>query len=145
MLQLAVGGHSGLEVCSLEIDRGGVSFTVDTLAMIAQQHAQAQLLLLMGADTLQDLPTWREPARILQLALPVVVNRSLLPEANWDAIRALVPPDRLREAQQYAVRMPRVELSSSEIRRRVAAGLSIRYWTPRAVEQYIHSHHLYRD
>jgi nicotinate-nucleotide adenylyltransferase len=143
MLHLATAGHSQLEVCSLEIDRGGVSYTVDTLAAIARQRPDAQLFLLMGTDTLQDLPTWREPSRILQLALPIVVNRSLLPEADWGALADLAPPDRLQEAQRYAVQMPRVELSSSEIRRRVASGRSIRYWTPRAVERYIQTHRLY--
>jgi nicotinate-nucleotide adenylyltransferase len=144
MLQLAVGGNEGLEVCQLETQRGGVSYTVKTLETVAQQQPEADLFFLMGADTLLDLPQWREPARICELALPVVAQRYGAPPPDWRPLEGLMPKPRLREAQNYTVRMPGVELSSQEIRERVAAGCTIRYWTPRSVETYIQTHRLYQ-
>jgi nicotinate-nucleotide adenylyltransferase len=74
-----------------------------------------------------------------------VIRRLGLPEPDWQALESILPDDRLRQARDYEVQMPGVELSSSDIRRRVAAGLSIRYRTPRAVEMYIRTHGLYRN
>lgn len=144
MLELAIGGHPQLVVCQIELQRGGVSYTVDTLEAIARQHPDAELFLLMGSDTLNDLPQWRQPARICQLALPVVVGRQGSAQPNWAPLARLVTASRLGDAQGCRVEMPRVELSSREVRRRVAAGRSVRYWTPRAVEQYIQTHQLYQ-
>ena len=75
MIELALAGHEQIRGSSLEIDRGGVSYTVDTLAQVHMLHPQATLFLLMGADSLRDLPTWREPDRICALSLPAVVRR----------------------------------------------------------------------
>jgi nicotinate-nucleotide adenylyltransferase len=68
MLRLAVGGHDAFAVSTLEIDRGGVSFTVDTLALLHETHPADELFLLLGPDAIVEFPTWREPARILDLA-----------------------------------------------------------------------------
>src|SRR5688572_17213988 len=76
MLNLAVGGQEAMAASRLELNRRGVSYTVDTLREIHGQHPAAELFLLMGADTLYDLPNWREPAEVLRLAMPVVVRRS---------------------------------------------------------------------
>ena len=145
MLELVAGGSQEFVVCQLEALRGGISYTVDTLEMIAKQQPEADLFFLMGADTLQDLPRWRQPARICQLALPVVIRRGDQAEPDWELMQGFVPQDRLMQARQLQVQMPGVDLSSSEIRRRLAAGLSIRYQTPRAVEKYIQTHGLYRN
>src|SRR5437763_13171124 len=75
MLELALGGHEQLRASDIEIKRGGVSYTAETLAAIHDLHADAALFLLMGADSLHDLPTWREPGRICELAIPAVVRR----------------------------------------------------------------------
>lgn len=144
MLELATAGNDAFRVSTLETDRGGVSYTVDSLESISNQHPQAKLFFLMGSDSLQDMPRWREPEKICQLALPVVVSRYETPSPSWDQLAALLPKNRLAEARAHQVEMPRIELSSSEIRRRVVAGRSIRYWTPRAIEKYIEAHHLYQ-
>lgn len=144
MLQLATAGHDAFRVLTLETDRGGVSYTVQTLQTISQQHADAELFLLLGADSLHDLPRWREPERICELALPIVVVRYGSSEPSWDELTGLMTPERLQAAKSYQVHMPRVEISSSDIRRRVAAGRSVRYWMPRAVEKYIQTHGFYR-
>lgn len=143
MLRLAVGGHEAMAVSTLEIERGGVSYTVDTLATIGQQRADAQLFLLMGADTLYDLPTWRQPEQICQLAIPLLLRRPGVAEPDFSAITDLVNSQRLEEIRRYQVQTPLVELSGTDIRHRVSKGMSIRYRTPRAVEKYIETHGLY--
>jgi nicotinate-nucleotide adenylyltransferase len=144
MLQLAFAGHEHLFVSSIELDRGGVSYTVDTLREIRRRHPQADLFLLMGADSLQDLPVWREPEEICRLAIPVAVRRAGAAEPDFALLTGIVDADRLREIREHQAELPLMGLSSSDIRRRVAAGSSIRFQTPRAVEKYIENHGLYR-
>lgn len=149
MLHLAIGGHDAFRVCSYEVERGGVNYTVDTLAHLAAEDPARELFFLMGADSLRDLPGWREPRRICELAMPAVVTRSLPGVADHDegldlaTLNGLVSPQRLEAIRRHQVRMPRIDLSSSDIRSRVAAGRSIRYQTPRAVEKYIEAQRLY--
>jgi len=143
MLELALAGSEHLRASPLEIDRGGVSYTVETLAAIHQQQPAAALFLLLGADALHDLPTWREPARICELALPVVVHRGGAAEPNLAALAPLVSPARLDEIRAAQVQMPLMELSSTDLRQRTAQGQSLRYRTPRAVEKYIETQRLY--
>ena len=151
MLELAVGGLADFAVCRYEADRGGVNYTVDTLRALKQQDASRDLFFLMGADSLRDLPTWKEPATICQLATLVVVERALdggtlQPEGcDLAGLEGNLTPEQLDALRSHRVGMPRIDLSSSDIRRRVAEGRSIRYRTPRAVEKYIETHGLYRD
>jgi nicotinate-nucleotide adenylyltransferase len=145
MLRLAIAGHAAFVVSELEIERGGVSYTVETLAAIDQRHPGHELCFLMGADSLRDLPTWREAARICQLAVPIVVRRGNAPEPDFGVLSDLVSAERLEEFRRHQVQMPLVEFSSTAIRQLVAAGRSIRYQTPRAVEKYIETHKLYRN
>lgn len=145
MLQLAIGGHDQLRTSRLEIDRGGISYTVETLETIRQQLPETELFLLMGADSLEDLPNWREPERICQLATPVAVGRANAPKPSLQCLRHLVDPDRLERFKSSQVTMPTIDLASTDLRHRVASGQSIRYRTPRAVEQYIHANGLYQN
>jgi len=144
MLELAVGGHEAFKVSRLEVERGGVSYTVDTLAELSRQESQWQLFFLLGADSLDDLPRWRDPARICQLSVPVVVSRPGAPAPNYEVLAPLVSRERLEEIRRHHVEMPQIGLSSREIRSRAALKLSILYRTPRAVEMYIETHQLYR-
>jgi nicotinate-nucleotide adenylyltransferase len=143
MLELALAGHEQIKSSRLEIDRGGVSYTVDTLAAIRDQHPNATLFLLMGADSLHDLPTWREPARICELATIAVVRRGGAPELDFSVLKSLVSDQQRSAIQQAQVQMPLIELSSTDLRHRAASGQSLRYRTPRAVEKYIETHGLY--
>lgn len=143
MLSLAIAGHAGFEICDFEIERGGVSYTVDTLRAIAESEPQAELFLLMGADTLADLVNWHQPAEVCSLVMPVVVGRAGEPAPSYESLAPIVEAERVAEFQQHHVQMPQMELSSSEIRRRTAAGESIRFQTPRAVEKYIEANRLY--
>lgn len=144
MLELAVGGHEHIKVSKLEIERGGVSYTVDTLTAIAEQEPEAELFFLMGADSLLDMPNWRSPERICELALPVVVRRAGTSEPDFTVLDRFVMDDRLQKIREHQVEMPPMELSSTDIRHRVAEGRSIRYRTPRATEKYIETNGLYR-
>ena len=133
MLELAVAGNPAMIVSRLEADRGGVTYTVDTLAALAAEECRRELLFLMGADSLADLPNWREPERICQLAILAVVRRAGQ-EVDYSRLADLVPAERLELFRQHQVEMPLIELSSHDIRQRVGRGQSIRYRTPRAVE-----------
>lgn len=143
MLELAIAGHTGLKVSTIEIDRGGVSFTVDTLTAIRESQPAAELFFLMGADSLHDFPTWRLPAKICEIATLLVVSRAGSLPPDFEPLKAHVVVEGLTEIRTTQVEMPIVELSSSDIRRRVAAKKSIRFRTPRAVEKYIETERLY--
>ncbi|MCA9215157.1 MAG: nicotinate-nucleotide adenylyltransferase [Planctomycetales bacterium] len=141
MLRLAVGGNEHFEVSDLELQRGGVSYTVDTLTAIASKHPGDDLFFMMGADSLLDFPNWREPQAICRLASVLVVARPDCPNPDLECLRefgeGVVDSSRI-------VDMPRVDYSSTEIRSRVRRGKSIRYRTPRSVEKYIEAKRLYR-
>jgi nicotinate-nucleotide adenylyltransferase len=145
MLLLAIGGNEAFRLCSKEIDRGGVSFTVDTLEEIHAEHPHHELFFLLGADSLHDLPLWRSPERICELALPLVVQRHGSPTPDFTVLDKLLSPERMAQAQSMLVHMPLVDLSSTDLRQRAAEGRSLRYRTPRAVERYIETQGLYRS
>lgn len=144
MLQLAVGGTPWLRVSTLELDRGGVSYTVDTLETLSAEHPGAELFFLMGGDSLRDLLTWKNPARICELAIPVVFRRLGSPEPDVGVLADYVSPQRLAQIRGSQIETPVIELSSTDLRQRAAAGRSLRFRTPRAVEQYIIASGLYR-
>jgi len=144
MLELAIAGHEAFAVNRYEVDRGGVSYTVETLRHFRAQDPDRELFFLLGVDMLHDLPHWREADQICQLATPVVVRRPPVGEPDFGCLAGLASPDQIDRIRGHQVQMPQIDLSSTEIRRRVAEGLSIRYQTPRAVEKYIETHGLYR-
>ena len=143
MLELAIAGNPAFSVCRYETDRGGVNFTADTLGHFRREDPDRELFFLLGADMLHDLPTWRQPARICELATPVVVRRPGSPEPSFDGLASATSPGQVERIRRHQVDMPELGVSSTEIRRRMANGESIRYLTPRAVEEYIKTHELY--
>jgi len=134
MLRLAARGNPKLEVMTREAVDPGVSFTVRTLEALTAER-RADWFFLMGEDSLAEFDTWREPDRILTLARLAVARRAgsrrARVRAAWRRRVVFVP-------------MPEVGISSSEIRRRVARGASVRYWVPDAVLAYLDRHGLYR-
>lgn len=143
MLKLAVGGHSAFRVDTSELSRGGVSYTVDTLRRLREEHPDAQIYFLMGGDSLEEFLTWREPAEILKLAIPIVARRGSEAPLDWSHLRGVATEERLYEIQARQFAMPLIDISSTDIRRRRAAGRSIRYRLPRAVEEYILAQKVY--
>jgi nicotinate-nucleotide adenylyltransferase len=149
MLTLAVGGHEAFAVSTIEVDRGGVSYTVDTLAVLAERHPHDTLVLVLGPDALAQLPTWREPRTIADRCELVAVEREQLDDVAAIARNAgladLLGQERLAALIASRVRMPAIGVRASDLRAAVAAGTSIRYRTPRAVEAFVMSQGLYRD
>lgn len=143
MIELAIAGQPAFTVNPHEVDQGGVCYTVDTLTHFRQAFPDAALFFLMGADMLHDLPNWRSAARVCQLALPIVVRRPGAGQPRYECLADIAPPERIEEIRRHQVEMPEIGISSSDLRRRLAAGRSIRYQTPRAVEQFIATHGLY--
>lgn len=143
MLEFAIAGHERFRISLCEFARSGPSFTVDTLAQLAQESPGHEWFLLLGADSVHDLPTWRDPHRILQQATVVAVNRGDSPGMQLDELAASFSPDELQRI--LTVTIPGLEISSSDIRERARAGRSVRYLVPRAVEMYLNQRNLYRD
>ena len=142
MTRLAISGDPLLDLSLIEMERPGPSYTVDSLEQLRAAHGStAILVLVMAADSLAEIDGWREPDRLLQLAEWAVGPRPGSPLPDRAALRARFGP---AEARIHLLDGPSVDLSSSEIRRRVAAGRSIRYLVPRAVEELITDRGLYR-
>jgi nicotinate-nucleotide adenylyltransferase len=145
MLELAIAGYEPFSVNTMELDRDGVSFTVDTLELLHSERPDDQLFLIMGGDSLVELPGWKSPQRICQLATPVVVARPGAASVDSKILHELLPELTDSEIDECLVRVPVIEISSTGIRERVRLGQSIRFRTPRAVEKYIESHQLYQS
>ncbi len=135
LLRAALAG-TGFSVSTLELDRPGPSYTVDTLERLGARHPRARFWLLVGADSLAELPTWRDPERILALATLAVAAR---PGA------AAAPPSLSRHARRVVhLGNPALDIASSDLRHRVAHGRSIRFLVPPAVERRVRALGLYR-
>jgi nicotinate-nucleotide adenylyltransferase len=132
MTERLVRGIPGFVANPAEIDRAGLSFTVDTVTQLAAAHPSAELVLLLGADAFALFEQWREPERIQALATIAVLER------RGDLMRA--PED----ATVQVLQTRRVDISSTELRARVADGRTIRGFMPDAVADYIVEHRLYR-
>ena len=147
MLTLAIGGHDAFSVSPVELERGGTSYTIDTLETLATAHPGDALVLLLGPDALAGLPTWREPRRIAALAEIVPVERDGLDDLAATVaggLADLLGAEAVAALLARRVRMPAIGLRATDVRAAVAASKSIRYRTPRAVERYIATHDLYR-
>ena len=133
MLRLATRGNARFEVSRLEADRVGRSYTVNTLEAL-HRSSDGDLYFLMGQDSLEDFPTWREPGRIARLARLVVVPRG---DGRQPRVAAM-----LRGRVSF-LEPPRIGISSSEIRRRLKHGLPVRWWMPDAALAYAIENGLY--
>ena len=131
MLRRAIDGEPGFTLDSIELDRPGPSYTVDTLRALREREPGLEPVLLLGADAALDLPRWKEGDAVLQLARVVVFARA--------GTAAPVIPGVWRR-----VDVPAIEISATEIRARACAGRSLRYWVPDAVAEYVAAHGLYR-
>ena len=142
MIQQAILNYSAFRLSRLEVARGGVSFTVDTLRAIQADHPDDQLHFLMGADALRDFPNWHEPVEICRLARPIVAHRAGESASNLRPLNDLLDQAGC-VAGAIHINMPEIAISSSLIRNRVRAGDSIQGLTPEPVVGYIGQHQLY--
>lgn len=141
MVELAIAGNPAFEVSHLEIVRGGASYTVDTLRALLAQGVTNPVLIL-SAEALAGFPTWREPERILELCRLAVAPRSGHAPLDHAWVRDRFPG---REDRVTFLSGPLLPISGSVVRRRAAAGRSVRYLVPDAVARYIADHGLYTD
>jgi nicotinate-nucleotide adenylyltransferase len=139
LCQLAVHDDDRFEVSDLELRRDGPSYTVDTLELLKAETPDTELFLILGGDIAAGLPSWHRVKRVLELATPAIAKRrGTARTAVAQALSDVPGGDRARFFQ-----MPPVGVSSTMIRRRVAAGQPIRYLVPDRVVDYIQRHHLY--
>jgi nicotinate-nucleotide adenylyltransferase len=141
MCQLQSQGCEGVRVCAMEVRRGGVSYTVDTLRSIATAHPDVRLTLLLGADTACTLPSWREPDGLLKLTDLAVAQRT--DSQAEDVLRCLALVD--AKARVSFLQMPRIPVSSSQVRARIAAGEDIAQMVDARLADYIAARRLYTD
>jgi len=146
MVELAIADNSAFSMCRIELDRQGPSYSVESLELLAAEAARQkvgrELFFVLSAEALAGLPEWRDPGRIPALCHLAVVPRlgRAAPDRAW--LEANFPG---RADRFVFVDTVPLANSSSDVRRRVAAGDSIRYLVPPAVEAYIHDHRLYRS
>ena len=141
MTRLAIHTDPTFELCALEMERPGPSYTIDSVAELKRLYPEARLFLVMAADSLAQIDTWREPGRLLE-----EVEWAVGPRAGSSLPDRSGLEDRFGEGASriHLLQGPALDVSSSEIRRRVAAGHTIRYLVPREVEELIIERELYR-
>ena len=142
MVELAIAGNPAFQLSTIELDRPGETYTVDTLDELrAGPMAGDELLFIMGADTLHTVARWKEPQRILEQVRLVVAMR---PGHGGLDLGALTAIDPAAAERVMVVHMPLIEISGTELRRRMSHGEPVRYLVPDAVGEYIERHRLYR-
>jgi nicotinate-nucleotide adenylyltransferase len=139
MLRLAIQGNDAFGISDIELRRPGPSYTADTLESLAAERLDDAFWFIMGADALADLPNWHEPERITRHA-----RLAVAPRDRWEYLEAVLAEG----IEGLDVRIdrfdcPMMEVSSTDIRDRVARSASMRYLVPDAVEAYIREHRLY--
>ena len=144
MLRLAVSGCENHIVDDREIRRGDVSHTVDTITDLQEEFPKAELLIIIGSDSLATIREWHRSERLLKLAVPAVVQRGGEAALDFSVLKGLVDPARFELIRQHVIPMPVIEISSRDLRRRLANERSIRFRTPRAVEAMIQSQNIYK-
>jgi len=141
MVRLAIADEPAFKLSTMEIDRPGPSYTVDTIAELRNQiGADDKLFFILGWDNLNQLPRWHQPSRLVRLCRLVPLRRVGVASPDLDSLEAAIPG---LAKSLMMLDTPQIEISASEIRARVARGLSIHQLVPEAVERYIIEHGLY--
>jgi nicotinate-nucleotide adenylyltransferase len=142
MVRLAIEDDPSFELSDVELDRPGPHYTLDTIRLVAQQNPEAEIVPVIGGDSLQDLPTWHKPRELVYAAHWVGVMRRPGEQVNLEQLERELPGIK---SKVHYVDAPLLEIASREIRSRVAAGRPFRYYLPNPVYEYINEHHLYRE
>ncbi len=143
MLRLAIAGVPRFGVSHVEVERGGASYTIDTLHALKATYPGKNFTLLMGADQLPKLYTWRNVRQIVRLAELAILARRGGTEAVFSQLREQWTDAEIRRFRDALLETPGVDISATDIRRRVREGLSIDFLTPPKVVDYIKLHGLY--
>ena len=142
MVQLAIADNPYFVLSRVDVDRFGPSYTVDTIELLRDEYGpETELYFIMGSDSLAEILTWHKPDRLIRLCRIVALTR---PGGRTDLeeLNRLLPG---AIARVQLLEMPLLEISSTDLQRRVRMGMSTRYLVPSAVEEYIRQHGLYRD
>ena len=142
MVRLAIASNPFFRASSVEIDRLGPTYTVDTLEQISSEVNDAELYLIIGSDSINEFHRWRAPSRVLELCTLVTAPRPCSGELDLTEIESLSPSGL---PKVVVLDRPHVDISGTEIRRRISQGLSVRYQVPWEVEEYIYRYGLYGD
>ncbi len=141
MVRLAIADKPYFKLSTMEIERAGPTYTVDTIAELkAQLRTEDELFFILGWDNLAELPRWRQPSRLITMCRLVAVPRPGYPLPNLKALEASIPGLSQRVT---LMDKPEIDISASAIRGRVTQGLPIRHLVPQPVERYIKEHKLY--
>lgn len=140
MLLRAIEHDPRLELSTVDLDRDGPHYSADTLEILHRQLPDAELFFIMGSDSYRDLPSWHEPARMFDHA-EVLVGRRPNSTFDQEAIWRSIPPARYRT---HYIDIPLIEISSTDIRKRVREHRPVDYLVPNAVRDFIRSAGLYR-
>jgi nicotinate-nucleotide adenylyltransferase len=141
MVKLAIEDEPAFEISDIELNRPGPHYTIDTIRLLAEQNPGAEIVPIIGGDSLNDLPSWHKPKEIVYAAHWVGVMRRPGEETNLQALERELPGI---TSKIHYVDAPLLEIASREIRNRAATGKPFRYYLPRAVYEYIERHHLYQ-
>jgi nicotinate-nucleotide adenylyltransferase len=141
MVRLAIDDDPSFELSDVELSRPGPHYTIDTIKLLAEQNPGAEIVPILGGDSLNDLPTWYRPKEILYAAHWVGVMRRPGEETNLQELERELPG---LTSKVHYVDAPLLEIASREIRSRAAAGKPFRYYLPESVYEYIERHHLYQ-
>ena len=140
MVRLALAGHPEFELSTVEFDRAGPHYALDTVRILAKQNPGVELVYLMGSDSLRDLPTWHRPADLLAALRLIGVMRRPGDDIALPALEALLPG---LAAKVRFVESPALDISARDIRLLVAEGRPFRRLVPAKVYTYIVTNHLY--
>jgi nicotinate-nucleotide adenylyltransferase len=142
MVRLGIAGHPRFKLSTLEIERGGPTYSVDTIAQLHSQLGKGdEIFFILGWDNLMQLPKWHQPQRLLEFCRLVAVPRVDFPLPDLTTLERELPGITERV---ILFDRPRIDINASEIRKRAAEGKSISEFVPKAVESYIKEHGLYK-
>jgi len=141
MVRLAIADKPYFRLSTMEIERAGYSYTVDTIAELqGQVGAGDELFFILGWDNLAQLPQWHEPSRLVKMCRLVAVPRVGYVVPDLNSLEAVIPG---LSQRVVLLDKPEIDIDATEIRNRVAQGLSVSHLVPEPVERYIKEHGLY--
>ena len=143
MVEFAIAGDKRFSMNPMEFEREGPTYSFETLELLRENHPEDEFFFIIGADSLEDFPGWKKPERIVELATVVAVNRGHQSDEEMERMKSALPDEIASRVE--IVSMPAIDLSSTEIRKRVKQQKSIRYMVPHAVDAYIKNQNLYSE
>jgi nicotinate-nucleotide adenylyltransferase len=142
MVNLAIANNPSFELSRVELDRPGPHYTLDTIRLVAEQNPDAEIVPVIGGDSLHNLPTWHHPQELLFAAHWIGVMRRPGESANLEELERALPGI---SSKVHYVDAPLLEIASREIRSRISNGRPFRYYLPESVYHYINEQHLYHQ